>query len=68
MRCGLVIRALLMLHLVPQGSYLGLLKEWGSLFILDVCDLALLYLERGSRSGDPRGRRCIPPLTNPSLP
>lgn len=34
------------LHLVPQGLYLGLLKEWSSLFVLDVRDLALLYLER----------------------
>lgn len=30
----------------PQGLYLGLLKEGGPLLILDVCDLALLYLER----------------------
>lgn len=54
--------ALPMLHLVLQGPYLGLLKEWGSLFILDVCDLALLYLERGSQSSNPRRRLCIIPL------
>lgn len=32
----------------PAVPYLGLLEEWGSLFILDVGDLALLYLGRGS--------------------
>lgn len=72
MRCGLG-RALpmLQLHLVSQGPYLGLLKEWGPLFVLDVCDLALLYLERGSRPGDPRRRLCTPPhipLSKPGLP
>lgn len=35
---------------VLPGPYLGLLKERGSLFILDVCDLALLYLQRGSQA------------------
>lgn len=47
------------LYLVPQGPYLGLLKEWSSLFVLDVRDLALLYLERGSQPGDPRRRLSI---------
>ena len=40
------------LRTIPQRSYLGLLEERGPLFILDMCDLAFLYLERGSRSGD----------------
>lgn len=31
-----------------QGPYLGLLQEWGTLLILDVCDLAFLDLEIGS--------------------
>lgn len=67
MRCGLG-RALPMpqLHLVPQGPYLGLLKEWGPLFILDVCDLALLYLERGSNLVTPEGG-CVHLLTSHSL-
>lgn len=30
---------------VSQGPYLGLLQEWGTLLILDVCDLALLDLD-----------------------
>lgn len=64
MRCGLG-GALPMLYLVPQGPYLGLLKEWGPLFILDVCDLAFLYLERGSQPGDPSRRLCVPPPTPP---
>lgn len=62
MRCGLG-GALPMLHLVPQGPYLGLLKERGPLFILNVCDLAFLYLERGSQPSDPRWRLCVPPPT-----
>lgn len=33
---------------VSQVPYLGLLQEWGTLLILDVCDLALLDLEIGS--------------------
>lgn len=49
-------------YLVPQGPHLGLLKEWGSLFVLDVCDLALLYLERESQADDSRRRWYIPPL------
>lgn len=47
----------------PKGPYLGLLKKRGPLFILDVCDLALLYLERGSQPSNPRRRMYIPHLT-----
>lgn len=46
-----------LLHRAPQGPYLGLLKERAPLFILDVCDLALLHLERGSQAHGPGRRR-----------
>lgn len=32
----------------PRRPYLGLLQEWGSLLVLDVCDLALLNLEEAT--------------------
>lgn len=48
----------------PPKPYLGLLKERGPLFILDVCDLALLYLQRGGQPGD-SGRSCAPPSPVP---
>lgn len=58
----------------PQRLYLGLLKEGGPLLILDVCDLALLYLERGSLRSDHRKEVSVPlrpaplALSQPGLP
>lgn len=43
------------LHLVLEEPYLGFLKEWGPLFVLDVCYLAFLYLEREANPVIPKG-------------
>lgn len=48
------------LCLVPPAPYLGLLKERGSLLILDVCNLALLYLETGNQPMIPEGGCVLP--------